>query len=159
MPTTRRSSGGRGAVSTGKQSKLSFNNRVTKPVPKSVKDSVASSPLKKELIQEKVEKVEKDEAEDIKADEQLQQETEQQIVSIDVTKSDAELKAAKMSDAAIQKYWRKVEAERMAKRVHQEDLTLSEKVLRYFDVSSQYGVSVTSQLRESQVSFGLIPST
>lgn len=139
MPTTRRSSSGRGAVSAGKQSKLSFSNRVTKPVPKSVKDSVASSPLKKELVREQVEKDE--EVENIKPDEQLQLETEQQIINVDVTKSDAELKAAKISDAAIQKYWRKVEAERMAKRVHQEDLTLSEKVLRYFDVSSQYGVS------------------
>lgn len=131
-------------VTTGKQSKLSFNNRVTKPVPKSVKASAASSPLKKELIKEKVEK---DEAEDIEADEQLQQEVEQEPIKVDVTKSDAELKAAKISDAAIQKYWRKVEAERMAKRVHQEDLTTSEKVLRYFDVSSHYGVSSAIYLR------------
>jgi len=109
---------------------------------------VASSPLKKELVRETVEK---DEAEDVKPDEQLQQETEQKIISVDVTKSDAELKAAKMSDAAIQKYWRKVEAERMAKRVHQEDLTLSEKVLRYFDVSSQYGPCIgTTRLRRWQ---------
>lgn len=130
-------------ASTGKQSKLSFNNRVTKPVQKSVKDSVASSPLKKELIREKVEK---DEAEDIKPDEQLQEESEEQIANVEVanvevTKSDAEIKAAKISDAAIKRYWRKVEAERMAKRVHQEDLTTNEKVLRYFDVSSHYGVS------------------
>jgi DNA polymerase delta subunit 4 len=152
MPTTRRSSSGRAAVATGKQSRLSFSNRVTKPVPKSAKDSVvaASSPLKKELVHQP--KVEKDDDDDhdkeavddeisVKADEQLQRETEQQIVHVDVTKSDAELKAAKLGDAAVQKYWRKVEAERMSKRVHQEDLTLSEKVLRYFDVSSQYGVS------------------
>ncbi|OIW23043.1 hypothetical protein CONLIGDRAFT_606136 [Coniochaeta ligniaria NRRL 30616] len=150
MPTTRRSSGGRGVVSTGKQSKLSFNNRVTKPVPKSVKDSVASSPLKKELIREKVEKEE--EIEDVKPEEQLQQQqTEQQITSVDVTKSDAELKAAKISDAAIQKYWRKVEAERMAKRVHQGDLTTNEKVLRYFDVSSHYGPCIgVTRLRRWQ---------
>lgn len=136
MPTSRRSSGGRGAVSTGKQSKLSFGNRVTKPVPKSVKDSVALSPLKKELVQEEVAKDE--EIENIEPDEQPQQ---QEATGVETTKSDAELKAAEISDAAVQKYWRKLEAERIAKRVHQEDLTLSETVLRYFDVCSQYGVS------------------
>lgn len=135
-------------ASTGKQSKLSFNNRVTKPVQKSVKDSLASSPLKKELIREKVEK---DEAEDIKPDEQLQEESEEQIANVEVTRSDAEIKAAKISDAAIQRYWRKVEAERMAKRVHQEDLTTNEKVLRYFDVSSHYGVSINLSLMVSRV--------
>lgn len=138
MPTTRRSSAGRGVVSTGKQSKLAFSNRVTKPVPKSVKDSVASSPLKKELIREKIDK---QEVEDAQADELLLQEAELEVTKVEVTKSVAEIKAAKTSDAAIQKYWKKVEAERMAKRVHQEDLTTSEKVLRYFDVSSHYGVS------------------
>jgi DNA polymerase delta subunit 4 len=138
MPTTRRSSGGRGVVTSGKQSKLSFNNRITKSVPKPVKDSVASSPLKKEITREKVEK---DDVEDVKTEEQSVQEVEQPISRPAVAKSDAELKAEKVSDAAVQKYWRKLELERMAKRVHQEDLTTSEKVLRYFDVSSQYGVS------------------
>jgi len=140
MPTTRRSLGGR-AVATGNQSKLSFNNRVTKPLPKSVKDSAAASPLKKELVREEVEKGEDDDVKPDEPQQQIQRATEQQVASVGVAKSDAELKAAKMGDAAVQKYWRKVEAERMAKRVHQEDLTLSEKVLRYFDVSSHYGVS------------------
>jgi len=140
MPTTRRSSSGRGAVGTGKQSRLSFNNRVTKPVPKSAKDTVASSPLKKELIREQVEKDEEDVENVQPTNEQPQQQSGSVGVAV-TPKSDAELKAAKVSDAAIQKYWRKVEAERLAKRVHQEDLTLSEKVLRYFDVSSHYGVS------------------
>jgi DNA polymerase delta subunit 4 len=136
MPTTRRSSGGRGVVASGKQSKLSFNNRITKSVPKSVKDS-APSPLKKEIIQEKVER---ETVEDIKTEEQSEQEPEQPISKPDITRSDAERKAEKISDAAIQKYWRRLELERIAKRVHQEDLTTGEKVLRYFDVSSQYGV-------------------
>lgn len=112
-----------------------------------MKDSVASSPLKKELIREKVAKDE--EVENIEPEEQLQQETERQITNVEVPKSEAELKAAQLSDEAVQTYWRKVEAERMAKRVHQEHLTLSERVLRYFDVCSQYGVSnATLSLRE-----------
>lgn len=56
-------------------------------------------------------------------------------------KSAAELRAAKISDRQITSYWNKQERDRKSKRVHQEDLTLSEKVLRYFDVSNQYGVS------------------
>jgi DNA polymerase delta subunit 4 len=56
-------------------------------------------------------------------------------------KTEAELKAEKITDAQIKKYWKAIEKERKAPRVHQEDLDLGEKVLRYFDVSSQYGVS------------------
>lgn len=66
-------------------------------------------------------------------------------------KSDAELRAERISDAQISKYWRGLEAQRKAPRVHQEDLTLSEKVLRYFDVSSQYGVSGT--LKDPKLAF------
>ncbi|KAB5586227.1 DNA polymerase delta, subunit 4-domain-containing protein [Coniochaeta sp. 2T2.1] len=140
MPTTRRSSSGRGPA-TGKQSKLSFNNRVTKPSAKSAKDKVAPSPLKKELIQEHIESQKE---ESVEPEQQIQQEAEsEQTTGTPVSaKSDAEIKAAKLSDAAITKYWRKVEAERMSKRVHQEELSLGEKVLRYFDVSSHYGPSI-----------------
>lgn len=138
MPTTRRSSGGRGVAASGKQSKLSFNHRVTKSVPKSGKDVVPASPLSKEILPAKVEE---EEVEDIKPDEESEQEPAQKMDTLDVTKSEAELKAQKISDAAIQRYWRTLESQRMTQRVHQEDLTTSEKVLRYFDVSSQYGVS------------------
>jgi DNA polymerase delta subunit 4 len=78
-------------------------------------------------------------------------------------KSEAERLAEKVTDAQIKEYWREREAERIVKRgkapsisraitrnervradlastVHQEGLSVEEKVLRYFDVSSQYGV-------------------
>lgn len=55
-------------------------------------------------------------------------------------KTEAELRA-EVSDAQVKRYWKAVEAQRKAPRVHQEDLDVSDKVLRYFDVSSQYGVS------------------
>lgn len=55
--------------------------------------------------------------------------------------ADEEAQARKISDAQIKKYWRAKEQERLAPRVHQEDLTLYEKVLREWDMSGQFGVS------------------
>jgi DNA polymerase delta subunit 4 len=52
-----------------------------------------------------------------------------------------EAEARDVSDAQIKKYWRQKEQERLAPRVHQEDLTVYEKVLREWDMSGQYGVS------------------
>lgn len=77
-----------------------------------------------------------------------------------------EVKAERVPHSQVLKYWRAKEAERLAPRgelllslptlvrwrgwllnntnlcvVHQEDLTTEEKILRYFDMSSQYGVS------------------
>ncbi|KAG5918014.1 hypothetical protein E4U42_007037, partial [Claviceps africana] len=49
------------------------------------------------------------------------------------------IRAAEVTDAHINEYWKEIEAERKAPRVHQEGLSVHEKVLRCFDVSSQYG--------------------
>ncbi|KAI0830436.1 DNA polymerase delta, subunit 4-domain-containing protein [Hypoxylon sp. FL0890] len=137
MPTTRRSSGNTRA--TGRQSTLSFNHRVTKSTPKSGKDlskPTTQSPLAKHVSSvEKEESTAEDEAIKIEVEEEPQPEPEPE-------KSEAELRAEKITDRQIDQYWRKLERERIAKRVHQEDLTLSEKVLRYWDVSSQYGPCV-----------------
>jgi DNA polymerase delta subunit 4 len=59
--------------------------------------------------------------------------------------ADEEQRARKTTDTQIKSYWRKKEAERLAPRVHQQDLTLYEKVLREWDMSGQYGVSAVSQ--------------
>lgn len=55
--------------------------------------------------------------------------------------SNEETKAMKISDAQIKKYWQSKERERKAPRVHQEGLTIREKLLREWDMSGQYGVS------------------
>ncbi|KAG4222694.1 hypothetical protein PC116_g28832 [Phytophthora cactorum] len=154
MPTTRRSSGG------GRQSTLSFNHRVTKSVPKATKDltskPVKQSPLVKQISStspepkdEEVEDVEK-EKEVVTTDEPENE--EKSLVAqpeAQPEKSEAELRAAEITDRQIDQYWRKLERERIAKRVHQEGLTLAEKVLRYWDVSSQYGpyVGITRMKR------------
>jgi len=55
---------------------------------------------------------------------------------------DEEAQAKKITEAQIRRYWLAKEQERLAPRVHQQDLTLHEKVLREWDMSGQYGVSV-----------------
>ncbi|KAK4692396.1 DNA polymerase delta subunit 4, partial [Lecanoromycetidae sp. Uapishka_2] len=50
-----------------------------------------------------------------------------------------EQKAAKVSETQIRKYWKGKEDERIAPRVHQQGLSVDEKILRHFDLSSQYG--------------------
>ena len=58
--------------------------------------------------------------------------------------ADEEEQAKKVTDTRIKQYWRKKEEARLAPRVHQEDLTVYEKVLREWDMSGQYGVSSAS---------------
>lgn len=139
MPATRRST--RSTQASGKQSTLSFNNRVTKAVPKSVKKGettpIKASPLSKQISKD--DDVEVEPKEDAVAKIEVE---EPEAVAVEEDKSEAELQAAKISDKQITGYWNKLEKERKAKRVHQGDLTLAEKVLRYFDVSNQYGPCV-----------------
>ena len=53
-----------------------------------------------------------------------------------------EVAATKVSDAQIKKYWKRKENDRIAARVHQRGLSMHEKVLREFDLSSQFGVGL-----------------
>ncbi|OAA63058.1 DNA polymerase delta subunit [Cordyceps fumosorosea ARSEF 2679] len=143
MPTTRRSTGGARARPgpTKGQSTISFSNRVTKPVPKDVKNSIIVPSLQKVDAPAPEELDVDDVTAEPEVEEQPSQEEDdvEEVVAAVPEKTDAEIKAEKMSDAQIGKYWRSIEAERKAPRVHQEGLSLNEKVLRYFDVSSQYG--------------------
>ncbi|KAH8160473.1 hypothetical protein CIB48_g7771 [Xylaria polymorpha] len=132
MPATRRSSGG--GRPSGKQATLSFNHRVTKSVPKSAKNLVstpAQSPLAKHVIHAEP---------DVKDEADVEEKV--QVVEPVQEKTEAELRADEITDRQISRYWRNVESERRTKRLHQEDLSLAEKILRYWDVSSQYGPCV-----------------
>ncbi|PGH17091.1 hypothetical protein AJ80_04964 [Polytolypa hystricis UAMH7299] len=64
---------------------------------------------------------------------------EQARVAIRQPKSAEDLKAETLTDKDIKLYWTKEEENRIAPRVHQEDLSLDEKILRHFDLSNQYG--------------------
>lgn len=62
-------------------------------------------------------------------------------VTQEVSRSPEEESALKIKDSQIKKYWREKEKERLAPRVHQEELGVNEKILREWDTSAQYGVS------------------
>ena len=135
MPTTRRSTGGaRARTGPAKgQSTISFAGKVTKSVPKDVKASIAAPAAAKIDVPERTKP--KEEVE------HPQPEEEEVVESVEPEKTEAEVQAEKLSDTQINKYWKAIEKERKAPRVHQQGLSVHEKVLRYFDVSSQYGVS------------------
>ncbi|OJD10577.1 hypothetical protein AJ78_08455 [Emergomyces pasteurianus Ep9510] len=65
--------------------------------------------------------------------------TEQARVELRLPKSEEDKKAEALTESDIKKYWENEEAGRLAPRVHQEHLTLHEKILRHFDLSNQYG--------------------
>ncbi|KXH68449.1 DNA polymerase delta [Colletotrichum salicis] len=149
MPTTRRSTGG-GRARPGPargQSTISFSNRVSKPVPKDTKKAVAlSSAINRSDVVKPSNKEHKDEVDEIQIEDPATPEVEGVEVKEEVPeKSEAEVKAEKISDAQINKYWKSIEAQRIAPRVHQGDVSLAERVLRYFDVSSQYGPCIGLQ--------------
>ncbi|KAJ8062963.1 hypothetical protein OCU04_008210 [Sclerotinia nivalis] len=50
--------------------------------------------------------------------------------------------ASQITDFKIRKYWKGREELRLAPRVHQKDLDISEKILREWDVMSQYGPAI-----------------
>ncbi|KAI0484381.1 DNA polymerase delta, subunit 4-domain-containing protein [Xylariaceae sp. FL0804] len=159
MPATRRSSGN--ARQTGnKQSTLSFNHRVTKSVPKSAKDPSGSAPSKQSPLAKHVITHHLEQQPDVAAaaanttttsDVEIEEDDDDEDKAVaaapaaaeeEEAKSEAERRAEQVTDAQIAAYWRATERERSARRVHQEGLSLAEKVLRHWDVSSQYGPCV-----------------
>lgn len=158
MPPTRKSTRGSAArgSATGKQSTLLFTNRVSKAgaVKSSSKDkdaqldspNAAPPPSKKAKLEE-FEKVEDQVNEQLGDDSQVEEAEDKAQIDVAEDKAQAEVRAEKITDAQIRKYWKGVEEARIAKRVHQEELGTGEKVLRYFDISSQYGVSLSCCFR------------
>lgn len=142
MSSSKRSTGGARARSGPErgQSTISFASRVTKPVTRNAKKAALSDTPRKATVE--ATPPPKDEAEETPVEDVSLEEVEPvEEVTPDEEKSEAELRAEQVSDREIAGYWAKLESERIAPRVHQEGVPLPEKVLRYFDVSSQYGVS------------------
>ncbi|KAK6381426.1 hypothetical protein LTS17_004484 [Exophiala oligosperma] len=158
-PRGRRS---KGSTPTHAQSRLSFNNsaRVTKPGTRQDDSAKKAASKLSEVTQAPVEhEIETPEPE---ADElQATPESESKSKEIDVAiresplkpkttnpkakkipvpdKDERELSAEKITDAQIRKYWKAEED------VHQENLSLHEKILRHFDLSSQFGPCIGIQ--------------
>jgi DNA polymerase delta subunit 4 len=135
----RRSRNSSGPAAKGSQKTLSFISGVTKPSTysslKDAKSDSKNSPLSQALAS-------KPELADIStghvtSEAAVEQQTK---IEFDREKTAEEVKAEKVTNAQIRKYWREREADRKAPRVHQEDLGVEEKILRLFDMSSQYGV-------------------
>jgi len=129
MPATRRTRTSGGPAAKGSQKTLSFGNKVTKPAtPSSTKD-------KAHTINPKVIDVGH-----VSSEAAVTEQARVEVEAIKSEKTPEEERARKVSDAQIKRYWREREAERKAPRVHQEDVSLEEKILRLFDMSSQFGV-------------------
>lgn len=135
MPPTRPARKSSGPAAKGSQKTLSFSNsKITKSTAPLGKSPLSSKPLpsiKTEELEREIGHVTSEAA-------------VKEQAKIELTKkekSEEELKAEKITDAQIRKYWKEREGERRSQRVHQEDLSVEEKILRLFDMSSQYGVS------------------
>lgn len=164
MPTTRRSTGsirGRSGPTKG-QSIISFHNKVTKSVPKDTKKALVSPPAVAKVEASQKDEPAHDEVDEIQQSAEEVEEEEEEVNSAAIpdikVKPEAEIKAEKISEAQIGKYWKAIEKERLAPRVHQKELSRSEQILRYFDVSSQYGVSHHPSL-EASGNLGKVGST
>ncbi|KAH6983097.1 DNA polymerase delta, subunit 4-domain-containing protein [Ilyonectria sp. MPI-CAGE-AT-0026] len=149
MPTTRRSIGGaRGVPAKGQSTLLSFSNKVTKSVPKDTKKAIISpavanvevpEPTKEDELATPI--IDEPETKETEKQDVGDEEEDEAVPEIEVApkKSEVEVRAEQITDAQIKKYWKSIEGQWSSPRVHQEGLSLQEKVLRYFDVSSQYG--------------------
>jgi len=135
------------AAASRKQSTLSFNHRITKNTPKSAKDSSLSAAFAPRNSPKK----EREQCPE-PSDHRLEQDEEPrlpQTAKVAHRLSGPEARAKIISDKAIEEYWSQIESQRQTARIHNEPLTTGEKVLRYFDVSSQYGpcIGITRQKR------------
>ncbi|KAH6891257.1 DNA polymerase delta, subunit 4-domain-containing protein [Thelonectria olida] len=152
MPATRKSTGSlRGVPSKGQSTLLSFSNKVTKSVPKDAKKAIIAPAVAKVEVPEPAKQTNEEEVaiieepeikepeeKPVEEEEEEEEEVEPEVEAVP-EKSEAELRAEKISDAQIKKYWKGIENQWKSPRVHQEGLSTEEKILRYFDVSSQYG--------------------
>ncbi|MCJ1318819.1 hypothetical protein MMC15_004150 [Xylographa vitiligo] len=148
MPATRRKPGNATSAARSQQP-LSFNarsNKITKP-----SISASSKNLDKANTKKLAEAAEiaspspAAEEVDVQIKEQLttaELAIRSQVEAETKERTDAEAKASKITDAQVKRYWKKKEEERKAPRVHQQGLSVEEKVLREFDLSSQFGPCV-----------------
>ncbi|PVI03543.1 hypothetical protein DM02DRAFT_612169 [Periconia macrospinosa] len=141
MPPKRRSAG---AQPKSQQATLAFHgasNRVTKPGTRAInaKKNLLGGSTKKEPAPDVVDVVTAE-------DEVLEHTTgEAAIIQQTVREQEhqdtpEEVEAREITPKQIQTYWKEEESSHsIAPRVHQEDLSVEEKILRRFDLSGQYG--------------------
>lgn len=118
---------------------LDAKNRVSKPISTAARSTLASAAGKKPLanlpiVAPAAQPVVEIAAPEAEPEAIVEEETEEEEEDEETTR------ARRVSQAQIARYWAAREAERTAPRVHQKALTVREKVLREFDMSSRYGV-------------------
>lgn len=143
MPPRRRASG---QAAKSQQPTLAFHgatNRVTKAGTKAqnAKKSLLSETAVKNIKREIIDLDVIDVTGHTTSEAAIIQQTEKETAAQQVESTPEEDQAKRISDAAIKKYWAAKEKQRMAPRVHQQDLSIHDKILREWDVSGQYGVS------------------
>jgi DNA polymerase delta subunit 4 len=145
MPPTRRSRVSSGPAAKGSQKTISFagNSKVTKSTTSTSskskdKDNTLASPKPADISSD-IEPTPGHVPSEAAV-------LSQAKVELEKEKTEDEKKAEKVTGAQIRKYWRERENERTAARVHQEELNVEEKVLRLFDMSSQFGVCLASSV-------------
>ena len=151
-----------GSTNKNPQQRLSFGpnatNKITKPSPLSQSHTKKLSPTQKSTLSAAVaDEIETPEPEietptketPIAQEEEAEEDKalpirqpSQQDVKVPSTSAQdpKEAEAQKVSEAQIKKYWKLKEEARIAPRVHQKGISVHEKVLREFDLSSQFGV-------------------
>lgn len=143
MPATRRPRTSTGPLQKGSQKTLSFGpSKAGKTT--STKDNLHSpSPLSLSKPSSDIEIEVKPEDDDTDTKPSIKIKTEEEeIHKVEPVRqlSAAQEKASKVTDQQIKKYWKARQDERITPRVHQADLSLEEKVLRLWDMSSSFGV-------------------
>ncbi|OGM50979.1 DNA polymerase delta subunit 4 [Aspergillus bombycis] len=144
MPPTRRR-GGQATATRSNQATLSFGSksRVTKPSvtptqTQKTKDlepliaSISEKTPEPEQVSATPTEPEQPHVAELAVRQQAQEEVEQPL-------SKEDKKAINITEKDLQQYWRKEEEKIRGPRFHQQDLALHEKILRHFDLSSQFG--------------------
>ncbi|KAF1839441.1 hypothetical protein BDW02DRAFT_563985 [Decorospora gaudefroyi] len=140
MPPKRRASG---PPAGAQQSTLAFHGATNKVT----KSGVKAQDAKKNVLESKTKEVlpavvdiPDTEPTTTTVETDIIQQTEQEEARAqEVESTPEEDQARRVSDAAIKKYWAAKVRQRKAPRVHQEGLTLHDKILREFDMSGHYG--------------------
>ncbi|KAB8238077.1 hypothetical protein ETB97_006097 [Aspergillus alliaceus] len=144
MPPTRRR-GGHATAARSNQATLSFGSqsRVTKPSAtptqtQKTKDlePVVASISEKVLVPEQAPVTAAEPSQPHVAELAVRQQAQAEIQQ---PLSEEDERAIKITEKDLQHYWRAEEEKIRGPRFHQQDLTLHEKILRHFDLSSQFG--------------------
>lgn len=144
MPPKRKASG---PMAKAQQSTLAFHggaNKVTKPGARAqdTKKNVLSKSITKAIKSEVIDLETVEEAKPTTVEADIIDQVEKEVATQKTEIAPEDEAARRITDTAIKRYWAAKEKQRLAPRVHQNDLSMHEKILREFDMSAQYGVSL-----------------